>query len=94
MHFPETMTVTVTQEDIKVGNPHSGTKCPIARALARHRGRNPIVGKHTAHFSSPFDGWATYKLPQKAIDFVREFDKGSAVEPIKFRMRKDAAGVS
>ncbi|WKW86128.1 hypothetical protein SEA_JONJAMES_154 [Gordonia Phage JonJames] len=96
------MKVEVTQEDIDKailevgGNATRATCCPVTQALKR----KSIPGEvHTCStYVSIRGGFAFYRLPRKAQDFIDKFDKahpifdappvGETPGPITFEMRR------
>lgn len=73
------MQVTVTQEDIRRGRPHSSVACPIALAASRAFGSTAHVGIGCVVISG-----VAYLLPDVAEEFARAIDYREAVEPIEF----------
>lgn len=74
------ITIEVTQEDIDKGDSCSGSSCPIARALSRHRGDVGVsywdwVDKEGIH---PTSG--------AMQSFIEAFDEDKPVKPRRFRV--------
>lgn len=79
------MIITVTQTDIDRGQRHSGTTCPIARAIRRaaRRWRWPVsVGPTTVDLGPRQE----VALPWRAINFVNNFDGLAPVKPFRFKL--------
>lgn len=76
------MRVKVTQEDIDRGRPGVSSSCPIALALERETHSVWLVSNYTAE---QFKG-GRFRLPQSAVDFVRQFDKHHDAVPFEFEM--------
>lgn len=73
--------VNVTQRDIERGVQNSGGRCPVARAMRRHRPfRFASVNGLEAYV--PWGG--KYTLPLEVQEFVGAFDDGDPVEPFTF----------
>lgn len=89
--------VEVTAEDIKAGAPDTCDACPIALAINRLL---PIG--HADVFGRPgriVERWesgllkrrlAGFTLPEVAVAFVAEFDRGETVDPFVFELNVDA----
>jgi hypothetical protein len=81
------MTIEVTQEDIDKGERFLGLFCPIARAAKRTMGLsyqdediyNCHVGSHDMRLKGEF-----VKLPNRAMEFIFNFDKKREVSPFSF----------
>lgn len=81
--YPETMTITVTKNDIATGHKDHPTTCAVANAIFNKCG---IVAR-VSHITA-FIGGKEYSLPSKAVKFILAFDNGKKVKPITFRMRR------
>ena len=82
-----TETIKVTKEDISQGMPACNDGCPLALAMQRVIGPHVSVG--TEHFwpyevRDWYDERVIGDLPDKAQQFVRDFDDGFEVKPIEF----------
>ena len=81
--------ITVTQEDIDHGKKGDCGECPIARAAKRaFPALFPTVSCYNLYLDSApgrDDGHGT-PLPQKASEFVQDFDRGRPVEPFSFEV--------
>lgn len=92
MNHPRTP-ITVTAEDIARGAARSCSRCPLARAVARHlavsrdrvvvAGGNVVVMNHTLT-----DREAVYPLPVEAINFYLKFDRWIPVAPFTFTLEE------
>ena len=81
----KTITVEVTQEDIKKGRACDGTYCPIALALKRKIKRPCLVGVKDIDIYNPKSKY-TLHVPQIKL-FVGNFDHGNKVEPFTFELQ-------
>lgn len=82
--------IKVTKNDIKFGYPNSATTCPIARAVQRLLpDGNVFVYPTEIEFcqltESKHDHIRT-KLPEEAVQFIRDFDTGNKVRPFTFEL--------
>lgn len=76
------MKIRVTKKDIELGEPGSGTTCPIARAVRRvYQGRDVFAGFTYVKVKS-ISGVTI--LPEKVMDFISDFDSMRPVEPFTF----------
>lgn len=75
--------VNVTDDDIKKGIRGSSCYCPVALAIKRELKITQVVGV-TTRFVYTTD--SSCKLPEYVGDFIRNFDIGYNVDPIKFRL--------
>jgi hypothetical protein len=78
------ITIHVTHEDIRDGQPSVGSECPIARAIKREF---PGVIQAAVTYSSLVicgddDIAGVYAHPMKS--FIERFDNGFLVAPVKF----------
>jgi len=80
-----TITINVTQRDIKRGKPFSGRECPVALALLRHF-RDIDVGVYSCSVFHEYK-WLLVKFPPKASKFILDFDANKHVEPFHFNLK-------
>jgi hypothetical protein len=88
------MILQVTQADINTAQDifsmndfsliYNGLNCPIAQSLKRQKIPFNYVGGNYIDTHANIN----IRLPQKAIDFIADFDKGYSVKPIYFRIKK------
>ena len=80
----KTITVDVTEEDIKNGVRQNGFMCPIACALKRHKQDeyDPIWAGALHLRIGKFKG----ETPDDAFYFIDNFDKGLPVTPFSFTL--------
>lgn len=80
--------VTVTKCDIEKGFKGSAFSCPIALALDRKTIHTPHVGFGSVEMRGLYGGefFDYVPLPQKAKDFVKNFDSGKQVKPFRFTL--------
>ena len=85
--------VDVTMSDIESGMKGDCGRCPVALALARVV--PPAVdGVRVDGHMATFDVGAAYmyvSLPASVSDFIRAFDKGRTVEPMRFGLSGSSA---
>lgn len=74
-------TINVTLRDIKKGIKHQSSHCPIARAIKRLTDIRLCVCQEWISF----DG-IRIPTPQKASDFISNYDLGQPVKPFKFKL--------
>lgn len=81
-----TLEITVTQEDIDLGNQTNCEYCPIARAASRITGKDVWVGTTIFNVRAVDSKEITYNLPLAAEVFIQQFDRlgPSAVKPFTF----------
>ncbi len=79
------VTINVTDEDIRLGLPKKGSKCPVALALNRLLLPNVGFGVGGTYLTLNFFTTCT-PLPQKAQNFIVAFDKKARVEPFSFEL--------
>jgi hypothetical protein len=75
------MIINVTKKDIENGRLLYCAACPIARAARRRL--NERVEVHAGHI------WGKgfrHRLPAKARKFIRDFDAGHPVKPMRFEI--------
>jgi hypothetical protein len=97
MNIPAELVVQVTADDIANGTPGSPCQCPIALAAVRALGDDWAgVLKveedrelRIALYGNPIDvdPYATFTLPDDALEFVMRFDTAGPVEPFTFTAR-------
>lgn len=81
------MKVSVRQRHIAFSPPQHPELCPIARALMDLGWTNISVGAFNVTMQMPNSKqWYLYLLPEKARNFIRDFDAGQPVEPFEFEM--------
>lgn len=82
---PKTITIHITEEDIKNGTRDNVTSCPVALAFKRRLPEFKVRATTYAVYLyevDEFDKWDTfYEAPQEVTDFMRSFDKGEKVYP-------------
>jgi len=88
----KTIRIQVTKKDIKAGAQDSPTDCPIARALRRAcpNFQFVYVGDDFASLNRTpceLSNCEQIDLPEVARQFVRQFDNGDDVKPIRFEMQ-------
>ena len=72
--------ISVTEDDIKRGDPSNGRGCPIARALRRMDYRGYHVGINIIEWHD----WSGTALPAEAAKFISDFDAKKEVKPFSF----------
>lgn len=75
--------VRVVPSDIAAGIHGDCGNCPVARALSRTF-QTPLV--HVGGWGT-FAGELEIKLPEEAVDWIRDFDRGRPVHPIQFNVQ-------
>lgn len=78
-----TVTIEVTEEDIKNGKPMSSCLCPLALAISRCA-QVPRVFVFCRQFEI---NWHKSDLPSSAWHFYYDFDAGRKVKPFKFELQ-------
>lgn len=84
------MKIRVTRADIRKGVRDSYTKCPIARALKRHKiyfeeiNEGMVIQNY--HEDGEEDGRGI-DLPRRACNFISDFDAGNKVKPFTFNLK-------
>jgi hypothetical protein len=84
--------IEVTQDDIDEGERQSTCDCPIALALSRATGLEGGYGEMDIDADGLYVNGkrtlrrASNRLPSIARDFIREFDAGREVSPIRFQL--------
>ena len=84
--LPKTFKVVVTAKDIKRGKQGQSKSCPIALATKRClRKRVEIIDTIRVFMDTGYliDD-IHYNMPDKAINFIRNFDGGEPVKPFTF----------
>lgn len=77
--------VSVTQDDIDMGETHSCLNCPIALAMKRALPLDATFVHVRATYVST--DWHNAPLPACAVEFIKKFDFGRAkVEPFEFNL--------
>lgn len=89
------ITISVTEEHIRVGDKKQCSSCPIALAIKEFI--SPFVSlavafELTLHYKKRTENWCllhnhVIDLPQEALTFIKEFDDGEAVDPFKFELK-------
>lgn len=83
------LTVEVTQEHIDKGVRRSYYCCPIACALKEP---TAVIGSfmsvYTARIIKDGGEYESYTPSNRAIAFIKKFDKGDQVRPSTFRFKK------
>lgn len=87
MNFPDTITVSVTQEDIDKGIREDCNRCAIALAVARLYPNSEVLVSSGISISTP-EAFQTYVIPKEAGFFMDKFDDGEKVEPFTFTTEK------
>jgi len=82
---PPSITINVTQRDIKQGERASCNKCPVALALSRHF-RGIDVGVYSCSVFHEYK-WLWVRFPPKASKFILDFDANKHVEPFNFNLK-------
>jgi len=100
MDFPESITVTVTEEHIRLGKACDSLECPIALAATPlFPGYEISVGVLDLGVMTPLGpddvvgmqkDVATYGLTERAGHWVKRFDVGRGVEPTTFTLSRIA----
>lgn len=77
--------IVVTQKDIKggIGSNRAGEFCPIERAMSRQLGSPMVVG-HTTFGYAHYAADASYPLPERARQFIRDLHDRQPVKPFQF----------
>lgn len=81
--FPPSITVHVMADDIKLGIPRSGFKCPVSRAASRLFGGHQVGMGSTGLtvFCTPH---RTYVVDEVGRAFVDNVDHERPVQPLSF----------
>ena len=82
-----TITINVTAEDIGMGDPMKANRCPVACAITKRLlPDNVRVTNREISFSCGADVIKNI-APDNVRKFIRDFDLGHKVRPIKFKVR-------
>jgi len=83
------ITVNVTETDIRRGRPRSLTECPVALALCRttHQ-RWYVTDEHCVNWDDPPRGFPT---SSEIVHFMRAFDRLEPVQPFSFDLDLEVA---
>lgn len=76
-------TITVTEEDVRLGMRSSCDNCPIAKAAIR------IWGQATVIPIKLYIPGASACLPPKAVEFILAFDTRKQLPPLPFSFEVD-----
>jgi hypothetical protein len=88
MNFPQTITISVTADDIAQGKQRDCRRCPIACAV-RRAFPHAVVDVDEADINIWKSGliaetFREYVLPDEAREFISAFDAGESVKPFTF----------
>ena len=86
------MKISVTAKNIAEGVP-GAFDCPIALAMRRRKMVNVQVANDGVWFMDRACNMVKRGLPFEAVDFIKRFDRGDDVKPIKFDIKADEAAV-
>ncbi len=82
------MRIAITWHDIKTGIRASSHSCPIARALNRRGFPAVSVTPGAVTIKNTDDKWsASFRLSDKATEFIDDFDYGRDVKPFTIILR-------
>jgi hypothetical protein len=87
MNFPDTITIEVTEEDIKKGEPDNCVSCAIALAVRKMfpTCRVDVDEQIRLRENKQNPEWdAHYELPLEAKEFIMRFDARCEVKPFSF----------
>ena len=76
------MQIEVTKNDIKRGGIES-CDCPVALAMRRHW---PEARVGSTRFSKDMIPFEQHDLPDKAVNWIKEYDSGMPVAPFTFEV--------
>ncbi|MDG7001719.1 MAG: hypothetical protein JRN15_21685 [Nitrososphaerota archaeon] len=80
----------MTAADIKKGKKYSCNLCPVGLAIARRTGVMAIVGVAFIQIYNPYTFvFETFITPDNVQTFLRKFDNGLPVNPIRFELVLD-----
>lgn len=79
--------ISVTARDIERGDPLNSLQCPIALACKRTFKRKAEVDGFTAEVKMK-NKTKVFELPEKAQNFVDDFDAGRTVKPFSFTLKE------
>lgn len=82
---PKSVTVRITQLDIREGVPGEPRECAVARAMTRALGKTVSVDEALWRFAGEF---AYHPLPARVQKFIARFDHHAKVEPMTFRITR------
>jgi hypothetical protein len=86
---PQTITISVTNSDIKKGKPGMPDDCPVYHAV-RNRFSSKVkdVGVVHEHVGIVHAGGSyTINFPKKVGSFITKFDQHKRVKPFKFKLK-------
>jgi hypothetical protein len=89
--FPKRITLDITDKDIRLGRRENCQLCPAARAAKRLR-LAPVVqvSEDGVYFYSLSSGTlAVYDASKTLEKFIRRFDEGRPVKPLRVVLRKE-----
>jgi hypothetical protein len=81
--------ITVTEEDIKTGEPCSATRCPVALAVRRSLKVKSVWTVSVAtmiYVNLGPGGYYEAVRPPEVHEFASRFDEGFPVEPFSFTL--------
>lgn len=85
-------TIIVTKKDIDKGWPGASNGCAIARSCCRKfktREVDVALGYEKSKKNNVVEiKGIYYSLPRAAMNFIRKFDEGEDVKPIKFKIKE------
>lgn len=80
--YPRKIRLAVNQNSIDLGQPGHHHYCPLAHALRKRGFTRITVDIELANFRIGRNGRRVFaRLPQKAQQFVKDFDNGRTVTP-------------
>ena len=82
----KTIEVVMTQEDIDSGTPRFPDACPLCLAIKRSI---PWTDTTLVIMNTANTRYGHLDLPEIAKDFIKKFDAGDPVRPIKFHLHVD-----
>lgn len=81
------MIVNVTANDIAKGERYLPEKCPIARALKRvTKAKKVSIGPWYFYIMKDGEDYERYQMTDEMEEFVKKFDSGIPVRPVKFKI--------
>lgn len=80
------MIINVTKKDIERGKPGRSRCCPIALAFTRKIRMTDIYVQRIYVLRRYVKADRRYFLPEGAISFIRDFDAGREVKPMRFEI--------
>ncbi len=78
--------INVTQEHINNGEKFDCNKCPIALATKGTIFFLSIIIRQKK-YNDPAYTFSEYDLPEKALDFISDFDYDKKVKPFSFNLK-------